>query len=142
MYKKYFLSLLLFFTICCFGYIGFIFSEIKSIGSSVQWGSLKVLLFQKAPDRVWVSTLYKEMLAVKSQKESNRIDFYYSVIILGRNAFIHDAEAEAILYEYMDQDDKKLLASRLKKFKNMRKFKELDSESKRVVDRRINFLEN
>jgi len=141
MYKKFFLSLCLFLVVCIFGYIFWVLSEIKAIGSSIQWGSVKVLLLQKAPDRIWISTFYKEIHMIKEKNESDRVDFYYSIIILGGDAFIYDAEAEAILYEYINENDKKILLKKLKNFIKTESYNKLSYENKKLINKRITNFE-
>lgn len=137
-----FLSVFLFLVIYILGYIGFVLSEIKAIGGSAQWGSVKVLLLQKAPDRIWISMFYKEIHMIKEKKESDRVDFYYSIIILGGDAFIYDAEAEAILYEYINENDKKILLEKLKNFIKTEAYNELSYENKKLINKRISNFEN
>lgn len=142
MKSRFFWSLIFVFITYIFINIISIFFECRSIGASIQSSSLKVLLSQRVlPNNEWVNVFFMEVNQLSDNDKNRKIDFYYSMAVLGGEYFKYDAESEAVFYSNLDYGDRLELYNKLNKYIITNNFEKRTFSEKNYIKHRAKILE-
>lgn len=130
-------SLLAVIIILLASYPAYFFYETRQIGSTFQMASFQVIGMQRFPIVQWNYEYPDVVASVHKKSQRERVDFYFTTMVLGGEEMERSAEGILLMFESVDASDRPLLVTQLETFVKTKGFQNLSEDRK---DATVNWL--